>query len=368
MVTPMPVGYPMHILYVSQLFAQHYQMAEILRGCVPLLAKKGLKWPVALFASLVLLVGMFLTACGTNEAENLEKTADQKIRIGYQKNGPLIILKNLGTLEKRLEPLGYTVQWHEFQAGPALLEALNAGSIDFGRTGDSPPIFAQASGSSLTYIAVGFSKYHGSGILVKNDSPIQKLEDLKGKTIGFAKGSSSHFLLVKALERANLKYEDITPAFLSPGDARVAFEQGDIDAWVVWDPFTADTEVATGARLLVNGEGLTSDRDYFLSSEEFSSKHSDILKVVVEEIQNSADWANDHPEELTTMLSDILGIEKASMKLAVERRVYGVEKEMTEDIITEQQAIADTFFELGIIPTKVNVKERVFSFEKDEGK
>lgn len=321
-----------------------------------------------LLASLLLFAGLVVGGCGTSENTEEQAKADQKIRIGYQKNGPLIILKNLGSLEKRLEPLGYTVQWHEFQAGPALLEALNAGSIDFGRTGDSPPIFAQASGSSLKYIAVGFSKFKGSGILVKNDSPIQNLEDLKGKKIGFAKGSSSHFLLVKALEKANLKYEDITPAFLSPGDARVAFEQGDIDAWVVWDPFTADTEVATGARLLVNGEGLTSDRDYFLSSEDFSSKHGDILKVVVEEIQKSSAWANENPEELTKMLSDILGIDEASMKLAVERRVYGVEEEISEEIITEQQSIADTFFELGIIPKKINVKERVFSFEKDGGK
>lgn len=339
-------------------------MAEILRGCVPLLTVKR---SLALVGSLFLFAALLLSACGATENATTQ-TADQKIRIGYQKNGPLIILKNLGTLEKRLEPLGYRVEWHEFQAGPALLEALHAGSIDFGRTGDSPPIFAQASGSSLHYIAVGFSKFEGSGILVKDGSPIRKLEDLKGKTIGFAKGSSSHFLLVKALEKANLNYEEITPAFLSPGDARVAFEQGDIDAWVVWDPFTADTELSTDARLLVNGAGLTSDRDYFLSSSDFAAEHSDILKEVVEEIRNSSDWANEHPEELTKMLSDILGIDDASLKLAVERRVYGVEQEISGEIITEQQAIADTFYELGIIPSKINVKERVFSFEKDGGK
>lgn len=343
-------------------------MAEILRGCVPLLPLKRFKRPLALLGSLLLVVGLVLSACGTTEDAKPQATADQKIRIGYQKNGPLFILKNLGTLEKRLEPLGYKVEWNEFQAGPALLEALNAGSVDFGRTGNSPPVFAQASGSSLQYIAVAFSKFEGSGILVKDDSPIQKLEDLKGKTIGFAKGSSSHFLLVKALEKANLKYEDITPAFLSPGDARVAFEQGDIDAWVVWDPYTADTEVSTGARLLVNGEGLTTDRDFFLSSSDFAAEHSDIIKEVIEEIQNSSNWANENPEELTKMLSDILGIDEASMKLAVERRVHGVEKEISEEIITEQQSIADTFYELGIIPTKINVKERVFSFEKDGGK
>ena len=343
-------------------------MAEILRGCVSLLPFKRIKRRLALLGGLLLLVGLILGACSTTEDAKPQNTTDQKIRIGYQKNGPLLILKNVGTLEKRLEPLGYKVEWHEFQAGPALLEALNAGSIDFGRTGDSPPVFAQASGSSLQYIAVGYSKFKGSGILVKEDSPIQKLGDLKGKTIGFAKGSSSHFLLVKALEKANLKYEDITPSFLSPGDARVAFEQGDIDAWVVWDPFTADTEVSTSARLLVNGEGLTSDRDYFLSSSDFADEHSDILKEVVEEIRNSSNWANENPKELTKMLSAILGVNEASMKLAVERREHGVEKEISEEIIAEQQTIADTFYELGIIPTKIKVKEQVFSFEKDGGK
>lgn len=319
-----------------------------------------------MLASLLLLLGMFLSACSPDRAEP-QNDSEKLIRIGYQKNCPLIILKNLGTLEERLETLGYKVEWNEFQAGPALLEALNAGSIDFGRTGDSPPIFAQSSGSTLQYVAVGFSKYLGSGILVKNDSPIQKLEDLKGKTIGFAKGSSSHFLLVKALEKANLHYEDITPAYLSPGDARVAFEQGDIDAWVVWDPFTADTEVSADARLLVNGEGITSDRDYFLSSEKFTAEHRDILKVVLEEIQKSNEWANEHPEELTKMLSDAIGIDERSMKVAIERRVYGLEKEISDEILTEQQAIADTFFELGIIPKKVNVRDQVFYFE-DAGK
>lgn len=310
-------------------------------------------------------LGLFLSGCSD------EKTAasdDSKvIRIGYQKNCPLLILKSLGTLEERLESLGYTVEWNEFQAGTALLEALNAGSIDFGRTGDSPPIFAQASGSTLQYIAVGFSKYEGSGILVKEDSPIQTLEDLEGKKIGFAKGSSSHYLLVKALEKAGLSYDSITPAFLSPGDARVAFEQGDIDAWVVWDPFTADTQVSSGARLLVNGEGLTTDRDYFLSTADFAENHSDILEVVVEEIEQSSDWANNNREELASMLSEALGIDEAAMKMAVERRVYGVE-EITDQIITEQQAIADKFYDLGIIPKKVEVKDQVFSFDKDEGK
>ena len=315
---------------------------------------------------MLLLSTIFLSACSLPKPPGENSSYDKVFRIGYQKNGPLLILKELGTLEERLKPLGYKVEWYEFQAGPALLEALNAGSIDFGRSGDSPPIFAQASDSTLQYVAAGKSKFEGSGILVKNDSSIKTLADLKGKKIGFAKGSSSHYLLVKALEKAGLNYSDIEPAYLSPGDARIAFEKKEIDAWVIWDPFTADTQLQADATLLVNGKGLTSDRDFFLASSDFLQENKEIIKVVMKEIQKSCQWANEHPEDLTKMLSSILGIDEASMNMAVERRVYGVE-EISASIIKEQQEIADTFYNLQLIPKKIKVNENVYTIDlKDE--
>jgi len=325
-----------------------------------------MKRVIALMLGILLVCSVSLTACSTNNNSKVSKSDFTKnIRIGYQKNGPLIILKTRGTLEKRLKPLGITVDWFEFQAGPALLEALNAGSIDFGRTGDSPPIFAQASGSSLVYVGVGNPKSKGSGILVKNGSPIQTLADLKGKTIGFAKGSSSHYLLVEALEEAGLALSDIKPAYLSPGDARVAFEQNKIDAWIVWDPFTADAEISADAHLLINGDGLTSDRDFFLSSSDFANHHGDLVTILLEEIQSSCVWANENPAELTEMLSSILKIDKASMQLAISRRVYGL-VDLDSNIIKEQQKIADTFYDLKIIPAKITIEERVNKLNSKE--
>ncbi|HZG74071.1 MAG TPA: sulfonate ABC transporter substrate-binding protein [Chondromyces sp.] len=329
-----------------------------------MLAKKGNSFfPFVL--CMLLIAGLFLTGCGTEKA-NENGNANEKdhiIRIGYQKNGPLLILKERGTLDKRLKELGYQVEWKEFQAGPALVEALNAGSIDFGRTGNTPPIFSQASGAPFVYVAAGKSKYEGSGILVPKDSSIKKLEDLKGKKIGFAKGSSSHYLLVKALEKAGLSYEEITPAFLQPGDARVAFEQGNIDAWVTWDPYTSSTELDTGARLLVDGKGLTTDRDFFLAHEQFANTHQDIIPVIIEEIRHSSDWANTHHEELTQLLAQTLKLDESSIKKAIERRVYGVDN-IDQGIIDEQQEIADTFYKLKITPVELNVLDVMQTEEK----
>lgn len=237
----------------------------------------------------LLIIGFVFLIVGCNDQGDTSSNVDGEkvVRIGYQKNGPLVILKSLGTLEERLEEEGYRVEWNLFQAGPALTEALNAGSIDFGRSGNTPPIFAQVADSSFVYVAVGNSKFEGSGILIPEDSDIQNVEDLKGKTVSFAKGSSSHFLLIKALEEVGLSFSDITPAYLSPGDARIAFEQGNIDAMVVWDPYTASTELYSNGRLLLNGEGLTSDRDFFIATRDFVSNEPEIVDIIIEEIENA---------------------------------------------------------------------------------
>src|SRR5437868_6173229 len=184
------------------------------------------------------------------------QAADKVIRIGFQKYGTLVLLKAKGSLEKKLEPLGYKVAWTEFPSGPPLLEAINVGAIDFGSVGETPPIFAQAAGAPLIYVAHEPPAPQGEAILVPKDSPIKTLADLKGKKIALNKGSNVHYLLVRALEKAGIKYSEIEPVFLAPADARAAFERKAVDAWVIWDPFQAAAEVATEARTLTDGTGL----------------------------------------------------------------------------------------------------------------
>ena len=306
---------------------------------------------LALFIVLIVMAG-----CKSTGAISRSDQDEDKVRIGYQKNGPLLLVKSLGTLDERLEEEGYKVEWKEFQAGPLLVEALNAEAIDFGRTGNTPVIFAQAADTSFTYVAAGFSKYKGSGILVPSDSDIMKLEDLKGKRIGFSKGSSSHYLLVKALEKAGLMLDDITPAYLTPGDARVAFEQGTIEAMVVWDPYVASTQLESDGRLLVDGEGLTTDRDFFVATRDFYKEYPEVIEIIIEEVAASSKWANENPDELVDMLVPILGIDEAAIRMMMERRTYGVE-DLSEEIMEEQQEIADIFYQFDIIPKEIQVRE-----------
>src|SRR5436190_23508937 len=136
---------------------------------------------------------------------------DKVVRIGFQKYGKLVLLKGKGSLEEKLKPLGYKVAWTEFPSGPPLLEALNVGAIDLGIAGETPPIFAQAAGAPLVYLAYDPPAPQGEAILVAKDSPLRSVADLKGKKVALNKGSNVHYLLVKALEKAGLQYTDIQP-------------------------------------------------------------------------------------------------------------------------------------------------------------
>jgi sulfonate transport system substrate-binding protein len=187
------------------------------------------------------------------------------LRIGYQKYGTLTILKARGTLEKRLAAQGVEVKWTEFPAGPVLLEGLNVGSIDFGTVGEAPPIFAQAAGANLVYVANEPPAPLSEAIVVPKTSTLKTVADLKGKKVALNKGSNVHYLLVKALEKAGLDYKDVQVVYLPPSDARAAFERGSVDAWVIWDPFLAAAEKQLGARILADGKGLVANHQFFLA-------------------------------------------------------------------------------------------------------
>jgi sulfonate transport system substrate-binding protein len=277
----------------------------------------------------------------------------------------LTLVKNKGGLEKRLKPLGVTeIKWTEFPSGPPMLEALSVNSIDIARTGDAPPVISQAAGSSLVYVGGSAPKESSSALLVKEDSPIQTIADLKGKKVAFAKGSSANYLIVKILESGGVSWEDITPVYLAPADARAAFEQGNVDAWVIWDPFYALVQDKSKVRVIRDSKGLVANRDFYLASKTFADKNPKIIEAIREETQEVAAWAKKNPEDVAEFLSPLLKIDKSVLVTVSKRRDYGFET-ITPEMVAEQQAIADSFYKLKLIPKEVKVSEVIWQAPKN---
>jgi sulfonate transport system substrate-binding protein len=284
------------------------------------------------------------------------QNTDNVLRIGYQKYGTLVLLKARGSLEKRLAPLQVEVTWTEFPAGPQLLEGLNVGSIDFGTVGEAPPIFAQAAGADLVYVGNEPAASAAEAILVPKDSPIKTVAALKGKKVVLNKGSNVHYLLVKLLEKAGVQYNDIDTVFLTPADARAAFERGSVDAWAIWEPFLAAAQRQTGARVLADGNGVVSNHQFFLAARPFALKRADVVAIVLEEVAAVDQWAKTNHKEAAAALQPQIGLDQATLELALSRGGYGVTP-VSDAVLAEQQRIADAFYNLKLIPKHINIRD-----------
>ncbi|MBP0600223.1 sulfonate ABC transporter substrate-binding protein [Herbaspirillum sp. LeCh32-8] len=288
-------------------------------------------------------------------APKLARAATRELRVGYQK-GALSIVRARGVLEQRLALLGASVKWVEFTAGPVQLEALGAGSIDFGDVGEAPPIFSQAAGTPLAYVAATVPRPFVEAVLVPKGSALKQPADLKGRRIALNKGSNVHYFLVKLLEKHGLKYGDVTPVWLAPADARAAFERGAVDAWVIWEPYLAAAEQTLQARILANADGVVKNRAYYFSSREFAKNNADLIKIALEELGKLDEWAKARPNDYAAELATILGLPKNVLEVAVGRYHFGTVP-ITPAILDEQQQIADTFLDLKLIPKKISLKE-----------
>jgi sulfonate transport system substrate-binding protein len=184
-----------------------------------------------------------------------------KLRIGGQTDGLRSLLVASGVLTGK----AYAIDWSTFTSGPPLLEALQAGKIDLGGVGNTPPLFAAATKANFRIVAgIPQRNRDGDTLLVPKSSSAKSLSDLKGKKIAYTRGSSGHGFLIQALEKAGLKPSDVQLTDLTPGDSLAAFSSGKVDAWATWEPFV--TIASANARVLVSGKGYAASGVSFVTA------------------------------------------------------------------------------------------------------
>jgi sulfonate transport system substrate-binding protein len=336
---------------ISMMKIGHHSLETNRRQCLRLLSVSAAAWGLTGPVSLRLA-----------NAQQSAKEPEQ-LRIGYQKSAVnLVILKQQGVLEKRFK--NTKVQWLEFPAGPQLLEALSVGSLEFGLTGDAPPVFAQAAGKDLLYVGAEPPKPESSAILVLNDSPIRTLHDLKGRKVALQKGSSAHFLLVRAIQTSGLQWSDIQPVYLTPADARAAFERKSVDAWAIWDPFYAATEMAVGVRVIATGKGLSNNNSFYLASRSLTLNHPAIIEALFEELTRADRFVQQQRPQAIKLISEFSGLDAGVVSRFIQRRPVSPTGPLRSETVADQQRVADAFYGLNLVPKPIQVADIVWKFAR----
>jgi len=291
-------------------------------------------------------------------------TSNKVVRIVRSKQlTALAVLEKQGTLSEKLAPLGYKVEWLEFAAGPQQLEALNTGNLDIAHTAESPPIFIQAAGAPLVYLVTTPKNGRTISLLVPTNSNVKNFTDLKGKKVAFQKASIGHYLFVKAIEKEGLKLNDIESVFLPPPDANVAFSQGKVDAWFIWEPFVTRAVQKNVGRVLLDGGELRDTRNFYSTNRQFYKAHPEAIKIFLEELQKAENWAKNNPQEMAQMLAPVTQLDAPTLAEMHKKYEWGLQP-ITEEVITKQQEVADKWYNLGLIPKQVNVREGFLSSQE----
>ncbi|SDR93610.1 sulfonate transport system substrate-binding protein [Nocardioides scoriae] len=301
-------------------------------------------------AAALLAVTLGLGGCGGSDnadAVRDDGTVDLSkvtLTVGDQKGGSQALLSAAG----ELDDLPYDVEWKPFTSGPPLLEAVSSGAVDVGGVGNTPPLFAIDQGKKLKVVSAYSQGATGDAILVPKGSSLTDVADLEGKKVAVAKGSSANYNLLAQLDDAGLSFSDVEPVYLQPSEALAAFKGGSVDAWAIWDPFTSQAELDTGATVLSDGKGLVNGLAFQVAGDEALEDKATraALRDFLGRLAGAQVWAAEHKSEWSRTWAEETGLSTAITDRAVEQRSY-TPLPIDDEVIASEQEMWDAFAEQG---------------------
>jgi sulfonate transport system substrate-binding protein len=217
-------------------------------------------------------------------------------------NLPAIVGMHKQFFEKEFEADSIAIVYKRFDYGPPVLEAFNAGELDFSSMGDQPAIIGWARGIPFKVVGSVFGDIHHMQLLVPGDSPFNSFSELKGKKIAVNVGSNIQHLFNLYLKQNGWKQSDVNLVNLQFSDCITALSAHEIDATLLPEPFASIAIYKSGARIIPDTVGLKYTVIPIVASNEFIEKYPDIVSRVLKVYRESADWAKANREEATDIL------------------------------------------------------------------
>lgn len=334
-----------------------------------------------LFGILAVLLGSLgLTGCGAAPESSSPapvpvpgpaspaQLAAVTLKVGDQKGtSQRMLLEASG----QLKDLPYKIEWSTFTSGPPMLEAANAGAIDVGQVGNTPPIFSAAAGGNITVVGALRSTV-GDALLVPKNSTLARPSDLRGKTIAVAKGSSANGTLLNTLEAVGLKPGDVTISYLQPSDAYSAFTQGSVAAWAVWEPYNSEAVQNLGARELISGadalrgtgpaggKPLSNGLALLVANRTVlaDAAHNAAIGDYLKRVGRANQWASAHPDQWAALYGKATGL-SPSVAASAAPRLALAPAVLDDPVVASEQKLADAFTAAGLVPGRVNIADYI---------
>ncbi|MFB5189109.1 aliphatic sulfonate ABC transporter substrate-binding protein [Alicyclobacillus fastidiosus] len=301
-------------------------------------------------------------AAGTSSANATGGQSDQGVvvNIGTQAlTGPMYLAQKKGWFEQAFAKVGAKVNFVQFTSGPPFFPAIASNHIDFGQVGNAPVLVGQAANVNFEEIAVDSDGKKGDAILVPKGSPITSLQDLKGKKVAVAQGSSAYNLLYQALAHAGLSASDIHIVQLQPNQAQPAFDSHAVDAWATWDPYITEEVSEHGAVELTNEQDLgTASPGFTIVRTKFAQEHPDLVVLFLKVYQQALDWQNQHLDSAVQLYAQSTHLSPQIVKQMI-LNSDEENAEITNQVIQEQQTTADFLYSHGGLSAKVDVSKVV---------
>ncbi|MFB9326918.1 aliphatic sulfonate ABC transporter substrate-binding protein [Paenibacillus aurantiacus] len=292
--------------------------------------------------------------------EAAAKPSGEKVKVNIAINGglnPLIIAQEKGWLDEAFGKLNAEIAWSKFTSGPPLLESLVAGRVDLSFLGDGAAITGVSNKLPFRVVGLITEGERLNSVLVPADSAIAKVEDLKGKTVGLAKGTTSHVYLIKVLTAHGLKQEDVKLINLQFDDAQAAFEAGKLDAWVSIDPYVTMNVAQKKAKALDAGIAVQAPVS-MIAHTEFAKDHPEIIVEYLKQYKQALDWQYANLDEAVAIYEKLTKIPAPILKQVLENSQTGLSA-YTQKALDAQQASADILLENKFLKQPTTFKDAV---------
>ncbi|MBU9647815.1 aliphatic sulfonate ABC transporter substrate-binding protein [Burkholderia multivorans] len=248
--------------------------------------------------------------------------APAEIRVDYAYYSPeSLVIRHFGWLEDAFKADRTPVRWVLSLGSNRALEYLNSGAVDFGSAAGLASVLARANGNPIHAVYV-FSRPEWTALVVRKDSPIRSLADLKGKKIAATRGTDPFLFTLRALHTVGLTRDDVELVNLQHPDGRTALANGQVDAWAGLDPHMAAAQFDDGARLLYrnvafNTYGLLNVRDAF------ARQYPEAVTRVLQVYERAREWIVAHPDETARIVADESKVSLQVATLQLQRNDFG---------------------------------------------